>query len=75
MTERFTDSQRSQQLEDLAKFFHGSLFAMHSIGILYHLHRDANKAHITAHTIGAGYSLMSWYEHRKYSKKLKNNGD
>ena len=57
------------QLESLAKFVHGSLFAFHTLGVIYNL-RKRRYVHVVLHAGVATYDLLSAMRHSRTKNYL-----
>jgi len=57
------------QLESLAKFVHGSLFAFHTLGVIYNL-RKRRYVNVVVHAGVATYDLLSAIRHSKGERYL-----
>jgi hypothetical protein len=67
---KFTDAERSHQLETLAVATHGSLVAVHTLGLFYHANRK-NTGHAVIHGAATAYSVVSVIGHWYYRTTMK----
>ena len=63
------ERNKESQLESIAKFTHGALFAGHLLGIVYNL-KKRRYASVALHTAVATYDLVSALRHSKKENYL-----